>query len=565
MKSISLILLAVGLASAVPTPGEFKPLDVHDTEMLKNLNSLEQTINDRMETIYYNRIGKVNTAEYQIVSGINYHVTFELGQTTCRKSDVNEATKEKCTMITLQQTCEATIWAQSWLKHVELTSIQCKPINVFVADTHKGEPNELDVHDAHLLKALDSATKIINDRLNSPYYHRIRKVIEATQQIVSGINYRVKFELAQTQCLKSEMEGKDIEECNQFTHVQICQVTIWSQPCKGPRIEDLGNSQPQTSQPTAQPNPHQSSSHSGSNNASNHPKKIDEEISELVRSLPFVSSEFDSNILRDMKRQMGRLSSTCKSFGFALGLAIPRGKPKKKYPGKLGPSGKTPGYSDGEPEKLDVHDSNLLKVLESATPLINDRLNSPYYHRIRKAIEATQQIVSGTMYRVKFELGQTQCLKSEMEGKKVEECNHLTHLQTCHVAIWSQPWLNHLELVEIQCVKSEDNNILGGEVRIDVNHPAMLTALHEMEPRISNSINSPFAFKVVKVIEATSQIISGVAYRVKFEWGQTECRKSAEMNDECASRITKTQVCEATIFSRPWLDETTVGYFHCEN
>ncbi|KAJ6218140.1 hypothetical protein RDWZM_009297 [Blomia tropicalis] len=38
---------------------------------------------------------------------------------------------------------------------------------------------------------------------------------------------------------------------------------------KGPRIEDLGNSQPQTSQPTAQPNPHQSSSHSGSNNASN--------------------------------------------------------------------------------------------------------------------------------------------------------------------------------------------------------------------------------------------------------------------------------------------------------
>ncbi|KAI2807114.1 hypothetical protein BLOT_009076 [Blomia tropicalis] len=175
---------------------------------------------------------------------------------------------------------------------------------------------------------------------------------------------------------------------------------------KGPRIEDLGNSQPQTSQPTTQPNPHQSSSHSGSNNASNRmsnandvqqvpnirasdlptfdgnilnwmsfkrvfestvinnnslcdarklglllkvvsdsasdrvndlvrrgksvrsiwlnlnsrysdPKKIDEEISELVRSLPFVSSEFDSNILRDMKRQMGRLSSTCKSFGFA--------------------------------------------------------------------------------------------------------------------------------------------------------------------------------------------------------------------------------------------------------
>ena len=473
MKSISLILLAVGLASAVPTPGEFKPLDVHDTEMMKNLNSLEQTINDRMETIYYNRIGKVNTAEYQIVSGINYHVTFELGQTTCRKSDVNEATKEKCTMITLQQTCEATIWAQSWLKHVELTSIQCKPINVFVADTHKGEPNELDVHDAHLLKALDSATKIINDRLNSPYYHRIRKVIEATQQIVSGINYRVKFELAQTQCLKSEMEGKDIEECNQFTHVQICQVTIWSQPWL------------------------------------NHV-----ELTEIQ----------------------------CQPINVFAAVS-----------------------KDGEPEKLDVHDSNLLKVLESATPLINDRLNSPYYHRIRKAIEATQQIVSGTMYRVKFELGQTQCLKSEMEGKKVEECNHLTHLQTCHVAIWSQPWLNHLELVEIQCVKSEDNNILGGEVRIDVNHPAMLTALHEMEPRISNSINSPFAFKVVKVIEATSQIISGVAYRVKFEWGQTECRKSAEMNDECASRITKTQVCEATIFSRPWLDETTVGYFHCEN
>src|SRR5699024_5912718 len=101
--------------------------------------------------------------------------------------------------------------------------------------------------------------------------------------------------------------------------------------------------------------------------------------------------------------------------------------------------------------KIDVHDAELLRTLFDVQPQINDKLNSPYYHRIGKVIEAEAQTVAGVKFHVTFELGQTQCLKEKVTKENLATCDAFTHIQVCKAEIWSQPWLQHTEITDIKC------------------------------------------------------------------------------------------------------------------
>lgn len=105
MLNIILIFVTLFVPNVLPRPtgdddlagggviaGGYQPMDQADPEVKQQLQDLTKfavkTMDSKSNDLYHGHVVRVTEAEYQIVEGANYQITFYIGQSQCQKNKV---------------------------------------------------------------------------------------------------------------------------------------------------------------------------------------------------------------------------------------------------------------------------------------------------------------------------------------------------------------------------------------------------------------------------------------------------------------------------------------------
>jgi len=103
-------------------------------------------------------------------------------------------------------------------------------------------------------------------------------------------------------------------------------------------------------------------------------------------------------------------------------------------------------------DSLDETRRDLMEAVHWATEKICDTIKTPVHLKFIQLLHATEQVVAGMKYQLKFKVGETDCLKemADPSGCKISrQPNHKKYI--CTATVWSRPWLpnpEHMQLLD---------------------------------------------------------------------------------------------------------------------
>ncbi|XP_032758279.1 cystatin 10-like [Rattus rattus] len=107
--------------------GGVEPADPNDKEVQKVINFAVKTYNDMNNDLYLSRPIRVMSASQQVVSGKNFYLKIELGQTMCTKaqSDLADCPFNEQPDQQKRVVCNFQINVEPWLNKISLTNFKC--------------------------------------------------------------------------------------------------------------------------------------------------------------------------------------------------------------------------------------------------------------------------------------------------------------------------------------------------------------------------------------------------------------------------------------------------------
>ncbi|XP_046351314.2 multicystatin-like [Haliotis rufescens] len=184
----------------------------------------------------------------------------------------------------------------------------------------------------------------------------------------------------------------------------------------------------------------------------------------------------------------------------------------------------------GMPGGLFNVDVNSLEVLNAASFALG-KINGLQgaNNSMEQIISAKAQVVSGMNYILAIRI---------KEGDKTQICN---------VKVWSQPWLNKLEMTQHSCtqVTKRAGGLLGGVTAVDANSAEIQEVANFAVTEINGLQGAQNS--LVKVVNARKQIVAGINYILTL---------SLQNGD-------KTQLCEVRVWYQSWTNTKQVTDHHC--
>ncbi|CAM9856322.1 unnamed protein product [Bubo scandiacus] len=112
--------------------------------------------------------------------------------------------------------------------------------------------------------------------------------------------------------------------------------------------------------------------------------------------------------------------------------------------------------------------------------------------------------------------------------------------------------------------------LLGAPVGVDNtdNDEGLQRALHFAIAEYNKASNDMYSSRVVRIISAKKQIVSGVKYIMEVEIGRTTCPKPAADLQSCAfhegPQMAKRTVCNFVVYTIPWLNQIKLLTSDCQ-
>ncbi|XP_020824025.1 cystatin-M [Phascolarctos cinereus] len=119
-----------------PRPGNMlgarTPLSTSHPEVKRVTQYAVETFNKGSNSVYYFRDTRVIKAERQLVSGIKYYLTVEMGSTECRKGSpaLDRVSVAGCPFSTEEEKlqCQFEVLVVPWTNQTSVQNISCSPI-----------------------------------------------------------------------------------------------------------------------------------------------------------------------------------------------------------------------------------------------------------------------------------------------------------------------------------------------------------------------------------------------------------------------------------------------------
>lgn len=129
-----------------PLTGGLKAIATNNSILLEAITAVQPAMHAHLSTIspYAHRLGQITEAYSQVVAGLKFYISLQMTQTDCLRSNVTDSPPvtstaaevaptaingninqpNNCTA-TMNRTCQAEIWVQSWLNSNELLAFNC--------------------------------------------------------------------------------------------------------------------------------------------------------------------------------------------------------------------------------------------------------------------------------------------------------------------------------------------------------------------------------------------------------------------------------------------------------
>nr|CAA44279.1 cystatin [synthetic construct] len=112
------------------------------------------------------------------------------------------------------------------------------------------------------------------------------------------------------------------------------------------------------------------------------------------------------------------------------------------------------------------------------------------------------------------------------------------------------------------------SRLLGAPVPVDENDEGLQRALQFAIAEYNRASNDKYSSRVVRVISAKRNLVSGIKYILQVEIGRTTCPKSSgdlqscEFHDE--PELAKYTTCTFVVYSIPWLNQIKLLESKCQ-
>ncbi|KAK9294682.1 hypothetical protein QLX08_010799 [Tetragonisca angustula] len=93
----------------------------------------------------------------------------------------------------------------------------------------------------------------------------------------------------------------------------------------------------------------------------------------------------------------------------------------------------------GAPSNINVNDPTIKELANKGLSKFSENSEGSNEPIIVEIVDASQQVVSGMLYKIKVKLGTSNCPKGTKNGCQLKEG---TEIKECLFSIWSQPWLD---------------------------------------------------------------------------------------------------------------------------
>ncbi|KFW78300.1 Cystatin, partial [Phalacrocorax carbo] len=100
------------------------------------------------------------------------------------------------------------------------------------------------------------------------------------------------------------------------------------------------------------------------------------------------------------------------------------------------------------------------------------------------------------------------------------------------------------------------------------NDEGLQRALQFAMAEYNKASNDMYSSRVVRVINAKKQIVSGIKYLIKVEIGRTTCSKPATDLQSCTfhdePQMAKHTICNFVVYTVPWLNQIKLLKSECQ-
>jgi major membrane immunogen (membrane-anchored lipoprotein) len=532
MLGALLILVAVSVANVLSRPdgaqpGGFQPMNQADPQVKEQVQNLTKfavkTLDAKANDQYHSQLVRVSDAQYQFAQGVNYRITFYIGQSKCQR-DKDGNSKFDAGTCSLKddgtyQTCTVTIWEKKWEDFLNITDSSCTIVSKEEALSANSLPGPggavaggyqpMDQSDPKVKQQVQNLTqfavKTLDAKANDQYHNQLVRVSDAQYQTVQGTNYKITFYIGQSQCQRNKDGNSkyNAETCSLKDDgtYQLCTVTLWE------------------------------------------------------KTWEHVLNVTESNCTKVTKDEA------------VASNVLPR----------LGavPAGGFQSMNQSDP-KVKQQVQNLTNF---AVKSLDAKANDQYHSQLVRVSDAQYQTVQGTKYRITFYIGQSKCQRDKDGNSKFDAgtCSLKDDgtYQTCTVTIWEKTWENFLNITDSNCTKvsKEESSsanglpgpggaVAGGYQPMDQSDPKVKQQVQNLTKlavkTMDDKANDQYHNQLVRVSDTQYQIVQGTNYKITFYVGQSQCKRNKDDNSKFEAGTCKLkddgqyQKCTATIWEKQW-------------
>lgn len=204
-----------------------------------------------------------------------------------------------------------------------------------------------------------------------------------------------------------------------------------------------------------------------------------------------------------------------------------------------------------------------------------------------EVLESKKRTVAGWMYDMKVRVAFTSCKENDASSTW-ENCKDkvLPPYRVCSIKILFQPWQTvQKKVTESNCypeksyykkkgkkldlentvnLEKQPKKLIGGFVPVDEKSEELKELLSFVVDAVDAQSNALHKQKLVKVIEAQRQVVSGIKTKMVIELGYTGCRKNKPAADTCEIDESRDhQFCNITVWEQPWAKKRQLTHSKC--
>ncbi|CAG4984478.1 unnamed protein product [Colias eurytheme] len=173
---------------------------------------------------YKQRVLQINSYSSKITSGRVTTIDFDVGYTSCLKFEwVDNITNCAFLEHLPRRHCISSIWERLWLDNGKQIDVNCQDDETPIEAHVEFENPE------HAMQLAKQALKHIEAKYPNPLRQKVVRIFSMEKQAIAGVHYRMKIEVANTNCPALSMNDTCEVVSNKGLN-KFCRVNVWIRP-----------------------------------------------------------------------------------------------------------------------------------------------------------------------------------------------------------------------------------------------------------------------------------------------------------------------------------------------